>query len=179
MADSLRSDPLITLAEALRGLPLESPAASAWPALSARVGERSRWRASRWPLALAAGLLALMMLPGDVQPPEPSTTTAASSSQTQAQVAGLMAESARLERLVAAASDDGASSATAAAWSLELEDRLQSLDRALEANRDGNGELALWQQRVQLLREVAAVETSRHYLSSQGRSYDMALVAAY
>ena len=95
------------------------------------------------------------------------------------ELAALMSESARLERVVAAASDDGASSATAAAWSLELEDRLQTLDGELEGNRDPTRQLALWQQRVQLLRDVAEVETSRHYLASQGRSFDVALVSAY
>jgi hypothetical protein len=32
---------------------------------------------------------------------------------------------------------------------------------------------------VQLLRGVAAVETSRHYLAAQGGNFDVALVAAY
>jgi hypothetical protein len=32
---------------------------------------------------------------------------------------------------------------------------------------------------VQLLRNVAALEASRHYLASEGRNLDVALVAAY
>ena len=40
-------------------------------------------------------------------------------------------------------------------------------------------QLSLWQQRVQLMRNVAAVETSRHYLAAQGDSFDVALVSAY
>jgi hypothetical protein len=32
---------------------------------------------------------------------------------------------------------------------------------------------------VQLLRDVAAMETSRRYLASEGRNFDVALVAAY
>jgi hypothetical protein len=39
--------------------------------------------------------------------------------------------------------------------------------------------VALWQRRVELLRGVAAVVTSRRYLASQGGNFDVALVAAY
>jgi hypothetical protein len=95
------------------------------------------------------------------------------------ELAALMSESARLERLVAATSDDGASSASTAALSVELEDRLRALDSQLEASRDPAAQLSLWQRRVRLLRNVAAVETSRHYLASEGRNLDVALVAAY
>ena len=94
-------------------------------------------------------------------------------------LAALMSESARLERLWAAASDNGASSATAAALSVELEDSLHMLDIQLEANREPAQQLTLWQRRVQLLRSVAAVETSRRYLAAEGRSLDVALVSAY
>src|SRR5205085_846707 len=83
-----------------------------------------------------------------------------------AQVAALMSESERLERLVYA-SDEGASSASAAAIAAAYEDELHSLDAELAANRDPARNLALWQQRVELLRGVAAVESSRRYLASQ------------
>jgi hypothetical protein len=89
-----------------------------------------------------------------------------------------MSESQRLERVIAAA-DDASSSASAAALGVELEERLHAIDGALEANRDGARALGLWQQRVQLLRDVAAVETSRRFLASEGRNFDVALVSAY
>lgn len=178
MDDFPHIDPGIPLREALRAMPMETPEAGAWPALAARLPDRCR--RPRWPLAIAAGLLALMLLPRDVPGPvAPPLGGALPASRQNAELASLMAESARLERLVAAASDDGASSATATAWSLELEDRLQSLDAALEANRNPARQLSLWQRRVGLLRTVAAFEASRHYLSSQGRSFDMALVSTY
>ncbi len=91
-----------------------------------------------------------------------------------------MDESARLERLLGAARDDGASSATAAAMSLTLEDRLSALDAQLQSPAiDPNRQLALWQQRIVLLREAASLETSRHYLAASGQNLDVALVAAY
>jgi hypothetical protein len=169
----------ISLAAALRRMPLESPAQSAWPLLAARVAPDRR--RPRWPMAIAAGLLALLLLPRDLPTTKaPATLTpAANAAAGSVEMAALMSESSRLERLVAVANDDGATSAAAAAFSLELEDRLQTLDSALEANPDPAQQLALWKQRVQLLRGVAAMEASRHYLAAEGRSFDVALVAAY
>jgi hypothetical protein len=179
MVDEDVIEPGIPLGAALAGLPLESPERSAWPMLAARLSPPTR-RVPRWPFAIAAGLLALALLPRGLPPAtqQPESTTSVAVSQ-NVELAALMSESARLERLINAANDDGASSATATALSLELEARLHALDGELEANRDQGRQLALWQQRVQLLREVAAVETSRHYLAAEGRNLDVALVAAY
>jgi len=178
MVDEDFTAPGISLGAALAGLPLESPERSAWPMLAARLAPPRR--RPRWPIALAAGLLALFLLPRGLPPTTqpPASTTGVVVSQS-VELAALMSESARLERVIAAANDDGASSATATALSLEMEARLHVLDGELEANRDQRKQLALWQQRVQLLRDVAAVETSRHYLASEGRNLDVALVAAY
>jgi hypothetical protein len=192
----------IPLGLALAQLPQEAPERSAWPALAARLAARGATattattapsatrRLPRWPLALAAsvaiGLLALpRWLDTSADAPAPAVSgtaavagTAATTVASDAQLVALMTESSRLERLIAAA-DDGTSSATAAALSLELEDRLATLDGALQSNPDASRQLALWQQRVQVLRDVAAVETSRRYLASEGRNFDVALVAAY
>lgn len=179
MIDEEFTEPDITLGAALAGLPLENPERSAWPLLAERLTAKKH--RTRWPIALAAGLLALMLLPIGT-PPSTTRQTVSSSGVVVSQsieLASLMSESARLERLIAVANDNGASSATAAALSLEYEDRLHALDVQLEANRDQGKQLALWLQRVQLLRDAAAVETSRHYLAAEGRNLDVALVAAY
>jgi hypothetical protein len=150
--------------------------------LAARL--KAKKRAPRWPLALAASLLlGLMFLPQVATSPTTPATTAATkaadaAAAQQAQLAELMSESERLERVLYAA-DEGASSATAAAISAAYEDQLHALDAELAANTDASRTLSLWQQRVELLRGVAAVETSRQYLASQGGSFDVALVAAY
>lgn len=172
----------IALGAALSALPLESPDRSAWPALARRMS--SRRRVSHWPLALAmsAGLLALALLPRGWQagPQHAATATVtATAADSRMQLAALMSESARLERLVSAASDDGASSGSAAALSLALEDGLVALDVELQAARDPTTQLSLWQQRVDLMRNIAAVETSRHYLAAEGGNLDVALVSAY
>jgi hypothetical protein len=186
------ADGRIPLGLALAQLPQEAPERSAWPALAARIAERggtattpARRRLPRWPLALAASLaIGLLALPRWLETPTGAPVPAVVAGSAGAPVAGdaqlasLMTESSRLERLIAAA-DDGTSSATAAALSLELEDRLATLDGALQSNPDPSRQLALWQQRVQVLRDVAAVEASRRYLASEGRNFDVALVAAY
>ena len=172
--------PGIAIADAFARLPLETPERSAWPALAARLPAPRR--PTRWPYALAAAAvlaLALVSFPRTPTMTPASVATTTGATTTESQQAALMAESARLERLLAAASDDGASSATAAALSLALEDRLHVVDASLESSRDPQQQLSLWQQRVDLLREAASLETSRHYLAAEGRSLDMALVAAY
>ena len=183
MADISTDDPRelpVPLGLALAQLPLEAPERDAWPLLSARL--RSRRRLPRWPLALAAslllGLLMLPRLPSAPAPVRADLAAQAATAQRNARLAELMSESGRLERLVFAA-DGGASSASAAALSLAYEDQLHALDAELAATRDPALALPLWQQRVQLLRGVAAVETSRRYLAAQGRSFDVSLVAAY
>lgn len=177
--------PRIPLAQALAALPLETPDRPAWPALAARLGQRRRL--PRWPMALAAGLLALALLPrgwySDPSATDSSATqapaVAASGGDSRAQLAALMSESARLERLLSAARDDGASSGSAAALSLALEDKLTALDAELGAGPDPATQLSLWQERVELMRNIAAVETSRHYLAAEGGNLDVALVSAY
>ena len=174
-------DDAVPLALALAQLPEEAPDRDAWPLLAARL--RRPRRLARWPLALAASLLLGFLLLPKVSTPPPaqesaSAQAAAGQSARDAELAALMSESERLERLVYAA-DEGATSASAAAISAAYEDQLHSLDAELAANDDPARTLPLWQQRVELLRGVAAVETSRHYLASQGGSFDVALVAAY
>jgi hypothetical protein len=183
MAKDADTTASVPLGLALAQLPLEAPERDAWPLLAARMRSKKQ-RAPRWPFALAASLLlGLLLLPKMANSPTTPATTAATpandaAAAQQAQLAALMSESERLVRLVYAA-DEGASSATAAAISAAYEDQLHALDAELAANRDPAQALPLWQQRVELLRGVAAVETSRHYLASQGGSFDVALVAAY
>ncbi len=182
MDDSEFNTPRIALGAALAALPLDAPQQSAWPLLSARLTKKPAPR-QPWPIALAAGLLALALLPrgGDpgIRGDEASASASSAIAGQKLQVAALMAESARLERLVDAASDQGASSGTATAVSLALEDKLLAVDARLESNLDPAQTLPLWQQRVELMRNIAAVEASRHYLASEGGNLDVALVSAY
>lgn len=184
MADAAAPARMVPLAEALARLPLDVPE-SAWPLLADRLAARRR--RSRWPFALAAAaaVLAVTLLPRHA-PVTTATQLVADSTATKPVVANgvglsaLMAESARLQRLLGAARDDGATSASAAAMGLILEDRLAALDSELrDETLDSAQQRALWQQRILLLREAASLETSRHYLAANGQGLDVALVSAY
>lgn len=172
----------IPVAEALRALPLESPTQSAWPALAARLPARKRM--PRWPMAIAASLLlglAFALMPHN---PAPTNLADAGSKATQSKpmddrLLSLMAESAQLESLVNAATDDVASNATTAAVSLALQDQLQDIDGQLQSESTADQQLDLWQQRVALLRDVASLESSRHYLAAEGRGMELAMVSTY
>ena len=171
----------IPLGAALAALPHDAPSHSAWPAMSTRLAHK-RAPQRRWPLALAASLLALALLPRGSEPGHSEAVVDASQpsqAEQKQQLAALMSESARLERLIDAASDQGASSGTSTAVSLALEDKLSALDANLEANRDAAQTLPLWQQRIELMRNIAAIEASRRYLASEGGNLDVALVSAY
>jgi hypothetical protein len=177
MADTL-STPTLSLSEALVRLPLEAPERSAWPMLAQRL--QARQRRPRWPFAAAAAaaLLALAFVPR--QPTvAPLAITTTGTTTTASRLSALMDESARLERLLGAVRDDGASSASAASMSIALEDRLSSLDAELQSERAPARQRDLWQQRIVLLREAASLEASRHYLAAHGQGFDVALVSAY
>jgi hypothetical protein len=166
--------PFIPLADALARLPLEAPERSAWPMLAERL--QARQRRPRWLLAMAiAAALVLALFPHSV----PVTPGKAAVTTTDSGLSAMMDESARLERLLGAVRDDGASSASAASMSIALEDRLSSLDAELQSERAPARQRDLWQQRIVLLREAASLEASRHYLAANGQGFDVALVSAY
>lgn len=192
MADSNHCEPVfIPLADALAQLPLEAPSSSAWPALAAHLANPARPMHSRamgiqarrtpstrnalhrWPFAaaLAASLLALALLPRGISD-HPDAAPAST-------IGPLMAESARLETLISGG-DAVTSSASAVVLSLELEDRLQQIDSQLTAGPHSAAEQhSLWRQRVALLRDYAGFESTRRWYAAEGRSLDVALVAAY
>lgn len=86
-------------------------------------------------------------------------------------LAGLQRESARLEALVALARDETVSSAPAVLMTASLDDRLRLIDAALsqpglvDYERTG-----LWRQRVEALRELAALEGTQRWLAANGES---------
>jgi hypothetical protein len=190
MADLNARDDGIAIADALHSLPLEMPERSAWPALAARLDQqhgKGARRMVRWPFAAAAAaVLVLALLPrggtltGENENSKPAVATTTAATPTTTRLAALMTESAQLERLLAAANDDGASSGSTAALGLQMEDSLQHLDASLNSGAlTEQQQFALWQQRVNLLRQIASLETSRHYYAAEGRNLDVALVSAY
>lgn len=89
----------------------------------------------------------------------------------------LYAESARLEDLLALARDDRVAGSTATALTDSLEAELAAIDAALiQHDLGAPRRVELWQRRVDALRQLAGIETTRRLLSARGETYDVALV---
>lgn len=173
-------------AEALARLPLETPERSAWPALAARIAATEhRPHGPRWPLALAAAAAAVLALAlvlplgGEAPPARPPAPELATPSPETA-LPALMAESAQLEAMLARLGDESDGSANAVLLGLELEDQLRDIDAALGDPRlPADQSLALWQQRVDLLRDYAGLRGTAQWLAVQGDELEGALVATF
>ena len=194
MPDARIPAPEPTPAEAFSALPLETPERSAWPTLAARIDARTRAtprrsHRPRWLLgaAAAAALCAIALLPRDVVAPAgpasgvPAEVAASHASPVDTPpLDALMVESARLEYLIGVVGDGAVGSAAATALALDYEARVQQLDVALsdpDLTADQRG--ALWQRRVDLLREYAGVNGTAQWLAAQGRDFDGDLVAVF
>lgn len=115
-----------------------------------------------------------------------TTTTSTTATTTAAAQAGsdplspLQAQSAQLEALVAMARDDSVGSAGSALITSGLDERIATIDAALsQADVTSDQRVALWQERVQALQQLAGVESTERWLASQGALYDAALVSVY
>lgn len=184
MPDARLPERDLPVATAFAGLPLEAPERSAWPRLAERFAAQDRPRAPRWPfgLAAAAALVLAVALP-NLSPPGPGPVPPAADPPVAAagpDLPALMRESARLENLIAAVSNDDAGSASALALGLEFEERLQRLDSALsEPGLAEEDRRLLWQQRVGLLRDFAGLQGTRQWLASEGTPLDGDPVAVF
>ncbi|GMU42784.1 MAG: hypothetical protein IT479_11725 [Xanthomonadales bacterium] len=161
------------LSERLAALPLESPPAAGWSELRARLRRSQPPRASRraspgW-LALAAGLVAVLVLPqlqrAPLPPPARPTPQAVASAP---QLAALMRRSQALEAQIRALRANGVELAEAQyEWERAIEGDLALIDVGLAA--DGQTE-ALWRERVRLLEELrTASQTDTGPLLLQAR----------
>lgn len=148
---------------ALRALPLPELPASGWPRLQATLQRERRRRQRRWLVgaALAASVMLLVMRPlslptGPVEP-RPATDATASA------LAALQAESATLDALLADASDS-VFDVDGAARRVLVTDRIAWIDALLAADPDAELGLALWRERVLLLRELALLQQRERWL---------------
>ena len=161
---------------ALRGLPLDTPDASAWPAIARNLPVQRRARTTRrrrLALAFASAVLLAVLAPRVAREPAPVAPA-------DAELATLMSDSARLERLLAAASDDVSGNASAMVMALQIEDSVHGIDaRLAQPGLDATQRLALWRERVELLHAAAGMESSLRFYAAQGRALEPTLVAAY
>lgn len=180
MADTSLPTPGIPIGRALSQLPLETPEHSAWPLLAMRVAKRpAPTRHWPWALAAAAAMALLAVLP--LRSPDAPNVVPAVAVDADTQVLmALMNESAQLEQLLSALDRSEVASASATLLSLDIEDRLRQIDARLSAtDSDRRQQLTLWQQRVELLRDYAGLESTRHWLASQGERLDGSLVTVF
>ncbi len=90
----------------------------------------------------------------------------------------LYAESAQLEALLAMARDDHTASSGTAALTASFDTALAAIDAALiQPGLDTSHRTGLWHRRVDTLRQLAGIETTRRLLSARGETYDAALVS--
>jgi hypothetical protein len=104
---------------------------------------------------------------------EPGTTAPATGDARlaagNARLDALYAESARLEALLALARDDRVASAGAALLASELDAQVAGIDaRLAQPGLDATRRTALWQARVDALRQAAGFESTQRVLASQG-----------
>jgi len=104
----------------------------------------------------------------------PSPTTTPSDDTLQR----LQAESAQLEGLLALTRDDAVSSGAVAAVASELAGQVALVDAALaQPSLPPAQRIALWQDRVDALRQLAGFETTQRLLASRGERQDSLLVS--
>ncbi len=152
------------LREALLAMPLHSPPRSVLPALTERLARTRRERAPRrWiPLAAAAAICALALLPflrsADLAAP---VETPPASIADDGSTAALIAQNQVFESaLRSAAFGSRPLSARDALAGAGIEDLIGMLDLELSAASDPATSKDLWQQRLVLLQELAAVRAS-------------------
>jgi len=149
------------LRDAMLAMPLQSPPHSVLPALNARLAKRRGQRAQRrWiPLAAAAAACALALLPwlrgGDRAAP---IATLQSHAADDNSAAALIAQNQVFEDALRSASFGSRPlSARDALVGADIEDLIGMLDLELSAASDQAISTDLWQQRLTLLQELAAV----------------------
>lgn len=95
-------------------------------------------------------------------------------------LAGVQQESARLEALLAMAHDDRVGSGTGAMLAAQLQSHLSQIDGVLASDTiDDDERLALWDARVDTLRDLTGLETTERWFAAEGRAYDTALVQVH
>lgn len=172
MADISARQHGISIGQALRDLPLEAPIHSAWPTLSVQIPKKKS--RSYFPLALAAGLALLAIVPLSLNSPSNVTN------QTDPNLASVMQQSSQLENILVATRNSTAGNASAEVISLALEDRIHAIDTELgSGSLSPTQQLNLWQQRVNILQEATGLYSSQRYQQAEGRPYEIAMVESF
>lgn len=165
----------IDLPNALRQLPLEAPAESAWPGLQQHLPRKSLW--PKPALALAAStVLALLLWQSGTQTETPTPAATELSADT-GDMQVLMDRSAQLEKAFYAQQDDAISSASVIAANIGIEEQLAAIDAGLSQQPAPQEARALWQQRISLLDQGLQLNRTNADFNAAGRNFDLALAS--
>ena len=146
----------------LAALPECGPPADGWQAVVAARRAREAMAVRRWPVAVAAGVLAIAgALAWQLQSPRQETLPEAGTLPYALASEAVRAENARLEWLLASLPEQRAMRGRTAYTVVELEDTLALVDDrltrvALEPNAPERAE-RLWQERVSLMNSLVQV----------------------
>lgn len=163
----------IDLPNALRQLPLETPATSAWPGLQQHLPQKRSWPKPALALVASTALAVLLWQALFHNAPTPEAADMQATQQTDIQ--SLMEQSARLETAFYAQQDDAISSASIIAANLGIEDQLVVIDGDLSEQSTPEQTRALWQQRVYLLDQGLQLNRTNADFNAVGRNFDLAL----
>lgn len=173
MADISAHQHGISIGQALRDLPMEAPMQSLWPALAQHLPKKTSHR-RHLPLALAAGLALLAVIPMSLNSPH------IVDNQADTNLQAVMQESSQLENILLATRNSTANDASAEVVGMALEDRIHAIDNELAASSISPAQqLSLWQQRVTILQEATSLYSSQRYRQAEGRPYEIALVESF
>lgn len=163
----------IELSQALRQLPLEAPAHSAWLSIQKQSPKKSSW--PTWLMATAASTaLAFVVF---FQSPFSAQNSPVIVSQSSNQLDQLINQSAQMENSFYAQQDDSISSATVIAANLSIEEQLTAIDLQLAQQSNQSQALSLWQTRIDLLGNGLRLNKTNADFNSQGKNYDLALAS--
>lgn len=165
----------IDLPNALRQLPLEAPAESAWPGLQQHLPRKRIWPKPALALAASTVLALLLWQSGTLTQSPSSAGMPASAANGDMQV--LMDRSAQLEKAFYAQQDDAISSASVIAANIGIEEQLAAIDAGLSQQPAPEDARALWQQRISLLDQGLQLNRTNADFNAAGRNFDLALAS--
>lgn len=163
----------IELSQAIRQLPLEAPAHSAWSAIQNHKSKNTVW--SKWIMATAASTALAFVLFFHTQTSQQNTSMITSNEPTK--VEQLIKQSTQMENTFYAQQDDSISSASVIAANLSIEDQLIVIDQQLIQQASPAEALSLWQSRIDVLNAGIRLNKTNADFNSQGRNYDLALAS--
>jgi hypothetical protein len=166
----------ISITNALQSLPLEAPSQSLWPALQAQLPKKTVW--PTWAMASTASVaLVLLSLAFSSKQPWSIPSNVGQQQAQQASLEKLIQQSTQLENAFYAEQDDSISSATVIAANLAIEDQLSDIDNQLSAQANSTGSTALWQQRIDMLKQGLSLNSTNTQFNANGQNLDLALAS--